>query len=82
MKTNERLSQCDVCGQMGVRVRKVSRTYGKGDDLVVIENVPVMSCFHCGESYLTAETLHEIERLRIHRRSLAVEKKVGVLSFA
>jgi hypothetical protein len=30
--------------------------------LLVIENVPVTSCPNCGESYLTAETLHEIER--------------------
>ena len=66
----------------GVRMRKVVRTYGKGKDLLVIENIPVVSCPHCGESYLTAETLHEIERLKLHRKSLAVKRPVETLSFA
>jgi YgiT-type zinc finger domain-containing protein len=73
---------CDICGQEGVRIRKVAKTYGKGKGLLVIENVPVMSCPHCGESYLTAETLHEIERLKLHRKSLAVERPIEVVSFA
>jgi len=73
---------CDICGRKGVRIRKVSRTYGRGKDLLVIENIPVVSCPHCGESYLTAETLHEIERLKLHRKSLAVERPVEILSFA
>jgi YgiT-type zinc finger domain-containing protein len=73
---------CDICGRKGARIRKVSRTYGKGKGLLVIENIPVVSCPHCGESYLTAETLHEIERLKLHRKSLAVERPVEFLSFA
>jgi hypothetical protein len=47
-----------------------------------MENIPVVSCPHCGESYLTAETLHEIERLKLHRENLAVERSVEVVSFA
>ena len=73
---------CDICGQKGVRIRRVARTYGKEKNLLVIENIPMMKCPHCGESYLTAETLHEIERLKLHRRSIAIERRVGVVSFA
>jgi YgiT-type zinc finger domain-containing protein len=73
---------CDICGKQGAHVRKVARTHGKGKDLLVIENIPVVSCPHCGGSYLTAETLHEIERLKLHRKSLAVERPVEVVSFA
>ncbi|PVE33230.1 hypothetical protein DC030_15145 [Enterococcus faecalis] len=47
-------------------IQPVPRSYGKGEGLPVIENVPVISCPHCGESYLTAETLHEIERVKLH----------------
>lgn len=72
---------CDICGREGVRVRRVARSYGKGENLLVIENVPVVSCPHCGESYLTAETLHEIERIKLHRRSFAVERPVAVADF-
>ena len=74
--------KCDICGQEGARVRRVARTYGKGADLLVIENIPVVSCPDCGESYLTAETLHEIERLKLHRKSLAVERSVEVVVLA
>ncbi len=52
-------------------MRRVSRSYGKGEDLLVIENVPVVSCPNCGEGYMTAETLHEIERIKLHRKSFA-----------
>ena len=73
---------CDICGREGTRIRRVARTYGKGKDLLVIENIPVISCPHCGESYLTAETLHEIERLKLHRKSLAAKRPLEVVSFA
>jgi YgiT-type zinc finger domain-containing protein len=73
---------CDICGQNGVRIRRVARTYGKGKHMLVIENIPVVSCPHCGESYLTAETLQAIERIKLHRKSLAVERAVEVVSFA
>lgn len=73
---------CDICGKDGARIRRVARTYGKGEDLLVIENIPVVSCPHCGESYLTAEALHEIERIKLHRKSLASRRSVEVARFA
>ncbi len=72
---------CDICGKEGARLRRVSRSYGKGDDLLVIENVPVVSCPSCGESYLTAETLHEIERIKLHRQNFAVKRRIAVAEF-
>ncbi|MGJ5675271.1 MAG: type II toxin-antitoxin system MqsA family antitoxin [Nostochopsis sp.] len=72
---------CDICGSKEAKIRRITRTYGKGEDLLVIENIPIVSCPHCGESYLTAETLHEIERIKMNRKSLAVERCVEVASF-
>lgn len=73
---------CDICGQKAARIRRVTRTYGKGKDLLVIENVPIVLCPRCGESYLTAETLHEIQRLKLHRKSLATKRAVEAVNFA
>jgi YgiT-type zinc finger domain-containing protein len=73
---------CDLCGQGEAQVRYMTRSYGKGATLLVIEDVPVVVCPQCGESYLTAETLHEIERIKLHRRSLAKSRNVAVASFA
>ena len=73
---------CDICGKHGAKLRHVSRSFGKGADLLVIENVSVVSCPHCGESYLTAGTLHEIERIKLHRKTMAESRKVAVAEFA
>ena len=73
---------CDLCGEGGAQIRHMTRSYGKGATLLIIEDVPVVVCPHCGESYLTAETLHEIERIKLHRRSLAKSRSVAVASFA
>jgi YgiT-type zinc finger domain-containing protein len=72
---------CDVCGQTNAKLRHISRAYGKGDDLLVIENIPMISCPDCGESYFTADTLHEIDRIKTNRQSLA-KHPVVVASFA
>lgn len=73
---------CAGCGRPGVLHRRLSRTFGKGATLLVVEKVPVVACPNCGESYMTAETLHEIERLKVHRRSLAKKRSVATVSFA
>jgi YgiT-type zinc finger domain-containing protein len=81
MKTGNQPMVCDICGQPGARIRRVTETYGQGKELLVIENIPLVICPHCGESYLTADTLHEIERIKLHRRSFAVERSVEVAKF-
>ena len=72
---------CDVCGGRDAQRKYMTRTYGKGANLLVIEDVPVVVCPSCGESYLTAATLHELERIKLHRRSLAKPRSVAVASF-
>ena len=73
---------CDICGKKGARIRRVTETYGKGKKSLVIKDIPMISCPHCGESYFTAQTLHEIERIKLHCKSLAVERPVKVANFA
>lgn len=72
---------CDLCGKKHARTRKVARTYGKGKQLMVIENVPVVTCPDCGESYVTADTLHAIERIRMQRKRVAHHRSVAVAQF-
>ena len=72
---------CDICGQKGAKVRRGTRSFGRGWSAFLIEGVPVVKCPSCGESYLTAETLKELERIRIHWRQLSVNKKIPVATF-
>jgi hypothetical protein len=48
---------------------------------LVIENIPLWSCPRCGESYFTAQTMHDIERIKVLRKSLAITKNVSVAEF-
>ncbi len=72
---------CEICGRAQTQIKYATRSYGKGANLLIIENVPVVSCINCGESYLTAETLHEIARIKLHRESFAVKRNVSVAEF-
>ena len=55
--------------------------WGQQEKLLIIENIPVISCPHCGESYVAAETLHEIERIKLHRKNFAAERHVPIANF-
>jgi len=74
--------KCDLCGKDKSAVKLVTRSFGKKADLLIIEDIPVVSCAACGESYMTAETLYEIERIKMHRHGFAVKRPVEVTMFA
>ena len=72
---------CAACGNPGIQLRQVTRSFGRGSSLLVIEAIPLLTCPHCGESYFTAQTLHEIERIKALRKSVAVERSIPVAMF-
>ncbi len=72
---------CDVCEKEGARQRYLTRSYGKGESLLVIEDVPVICCPHCGERYLTAQTLDQIEHIKRSPENLATKRLVEVAVF-
>ena len=72
---------CDICGKKWAVIKRVTRSYGKGPSLLVIENVPIVRCPSCGETYVTARTLHEVERIKLHRRPLSRRRSVWVAAF-
>ena len=73
--------KCEICGKKRAQLRRVSRTYGKGKEILVIENISVITCPNCGESYIDAQTLHEIERIKLLRKNFAVKRQIPVAHF-
>ena len=59
----------------------MTRSFGKGQELLLIERIPMLSCPHCGESWFTAHTMHEIGRIKRLRKSVAIERAVPVALF-
>jgi YgiT-type zinc finger domain-containing protein len=81
MKRQQSALVCDSCGKPGARIRRVSETFGKSKDLLLIENIPLIACPSCGQRYYTAETLHEIERIKLDRKHRAHTRRVLVAKF-
>ena len=81
MTRGQRQLVCENCGKLGARIRKVAETFGKSRDLLLIENIPLVVCPSCGERYFTADTLHEIERIKLHRKHLAQARPILVAKF-
>jgi len=73
---------CDCCGKEGARIKHVTRSFGKGADILVIEQVPMVVCRNCGQSYFTTETLHELERLKLHKHNVATHRTAPVIRYA
>jgi YgiT-type zinc finger domain-containing protein len=72
---------CDICGSDKALVKHTSKLYGKGDNSFIIENVPVVFCSNCGESYLSALTLKEIDRIKKRKDTLFKQKEFSVTEF-
>jgi YgiT-type zinc finger domain-containing protein len=71
-----------MCGKDGATTKQVTRSFGKKKTLLIIEDIPVLSCPSCGESYMLAETMHEIERIKMHRHSFSQKRPIEVTVFA
>ena len=73
---------CDCCGKKGAVSKRVTRSLGRGKSILVIEDVPMVVCPNCGQSYFTADTLHELERLRLHKESMGALRFTPVIKYA
>lgn len=72
---------CQICGKKTVSIKKVTKSFGRRHSLVVIEDIPVLSCSGCHESYITADTARQIDRTRKNRVTVGKVKRVLVASF-
>ena len=89
MHSEQMICNCDVCGFELARIRRMPRSYGAGDSLrdskaerlLVIEQVPVVSCPNCGSSYLTAQTMQAIDQIKQHRNDRSQSRPIAVASF-
>jgi YgiT-type zinc finger domain-containing protein len=72
---------CDVCGKEGAKVRRVPMSYGKGEALLVIENVPVVICPTCRDRHFTEATLQKIDQIKANRVALSAARPVFVATF-
>jgi YgiT-type zinc finger domain-containing protein len=73
--------KCERCGADTAVLKKATKSFGHGQNLIVIEKIPVVRCSTCHDSYLTADTARELDRIRKNRRSLGETRPVLVATF-
>lgn len=81
-KTIETGIRCELCGQLTAREVRRPQIVGKGARMVVVENVPMTSCRHCGHDYFSAEVARMLDGIRSGQQSLTASKSIPVLEFA
>jgi YgiT-type zinc finger domain-containing protein len=72
---------CTSCGKPGARIRRVIQSYGRGANASLVRNIPMISCRSCCEVYLTSKTLHELEWIKAHHRTLTVKRRIAIAEF-
>ncbi len=75
--------RCYFCGQGTLEEQRVTLDIRRGDQLIVIKNVPALVCDACGEKQYSLETSRAIDRILegIERTGRAEEEmRVPVVS--
>ncbi len=72
---------CEICGAKTASIKKVTKSFGQGRGLVVIENIPTLSCSSCHESYITASTARTLDCVRKNRVAVGKARRVLVALF-
>lgn len=75
-------TKCPNCGSEDARIVLRPKAYGRGDDLLVIEDVPVISCRTCGQNFVDAAAARAIDHVLRNRQEAAARRPVAVASLA
>lgn len=73
--------KCSICGKEGFVERRITRSFGQGEGLFLIENLPVLQCPHCGSETLAADSVRRIEEIRKNRDQSTQLRQIPVAVF-
>jgi len=77
---------CAFCGNKNLTPKTTRYIHQRGDELLIVDDVPCLRCDYCGEDYFDAAVLKAIEAehaaILTHRKSPRSLKPVAVESFA
>jgi len=78
---NVELMVCDVCGVKAARTVKRPQVLGRGAQMMLVDNVPVIACRNCGESYMTSKTMHRLDDIRSKQKAKPAARKIAIAEF-
>ena len=53
--------RCSFCGHANLNETRTRYIHQRGDDILIVDDVPCTECEYCGEQYFDIETLKTIE---------------------
>lgn len=72
---------CSFCGAKTAYESKKTQAFGQGEKLLVIENVPTITCENCGENYMTGAVLDLLDEIISNRQRFVHQRLVEVAEF-
>ena len=66
MANNSTPQICVNCGQNAAFLKLRDEIFGRGINAVIIENIPMIECRHCGITYLSPKTSQMIDEICAH----------------
>jgi YgiT-type zinc finger domain-containing protein len=76
------LNLCGFCGAPGVKTVYKDKLFGKSENAVIIENLPMSNCEVCGENYYDPEVSRLIDEILAHPGERAIRRQINVVSLA
>jgi YgiT-type zinc finger domain-containing protein len=73
---------CSVCGVQAAREVKRPQIVGKGENMTLVEGVPMISCRNCGNDYFSIEVARLLDAIRKHPEQYPAIKEIPVVEFA
>lgn len=84
LKTKKQANlRCGVCGEKNAYPITISKVFGRGENAILIEDIPAFNCLHCHQQYIEAETMDAIDKIRrnpgafTHKRPIDVAQLIA-----
>ena len=78
----EQVHVCSFCGEQTARRVTKPHVFGRGAKMLVVEDIPTMTCSSCGQIYLTGDVLKMLEEILKNRSKYVTQRTVNVAEFA
>jgi YgiT-type zinc finger domain-containing protein len=66
--------KCAICGEQAAHVVLTPKVFGRGEKMVLIEDIPVINCRNCGSQYVDGPTMDAIDAIRKNPKAYSVRR--------
>lgn len=80
-RPNAQYQTCSLCNKDMALLRKWPQAFKRGEETILIENVPTMGCDNCGQTYFDLATARRIDEVLLHPDTNTEKKLISVASF-